>query len=113
MSVSFNGFNEKISTFICHGTVDKNEPVVMYGNKTVSAAESGDVFIGIAVNSDGAHTTVQLEGHVKLPYSSTAPTVGFCTLAADGNGGVCVSDTGRKCLVLNVNSTASTVEFLL
>ena len=49
-----------------------------------------------------------------MPYTGTdAPAVGYAALAADGAGGVKVSTKGNNYLVLNVNTAAKTVSFML
>lgn len=47
-----------------------------------------------------------------LPYSGTAPTVGFATLAADSNADATASASGREVLVTEVDATAKTVGVL-
>ena len=58
---------------------------------------------------------MQLRGFVTLPYSGTTPpSLGYNALAADGDGGVKLADSSvRQRLVVEVDSTASTVTFLL
>ena len=51
-------------------------------------------------------------GFAVLPYSGTAPTVGFATLAADSNADATASASGREVLVTEVDATAKTVGVL-
>lgn len=113
MTVSLNGYGENTATFKFTGLVSPNQPVTMAENFTVKPCESGDIFIGSAVNAKGEYACIKLSGYTEFSYSGTAPTVGVCSLAADGNGKVCVSDSGRQYIVVNVNTDNSTVGILL
>ena len=85
----------------------------MAENFTVKPCENGDSFIGTAVNAKGEYACIKLSGYAEFDYSGTAPTVGVCILAADGNGKVCVSDTGRQFIVTNVNTDTARVGIIL
>ena len=61
----------------------------------------------------GDLVTVQYRGFVTLPYSGTAPSVGYGILAADGAGGVKGAQSGESYLIVNVDTTAKTVCVLL
>ena len=113
MTVSFNGFNEKAVTFLCGDGVEAGGTVVVSDNGTVSAAEEGDILCGVVSAVDGDCASVQLTGYVRLPYSSTAPEAGYNTLSCDGNGGVCVDEDGKSYLVIDVDTTDTTVGFIL
>lgn len=114
MSVAFNGFNEKTLTFKTSQTIDKGTPVSISANGTVVKATSGSEFIGIVKSQRDDLVEVQLYGYVKSAYTSTAPTVGKVTLGANGTGGVkVVTSGGTTCLVLSVDTTSSTVEYLI
>ncbi|NMP37112.1 MAG: hypothetical protein GX051_03160 [Clostridiales bacterium] len=115
MSVSFNGFNEKILTFKTSGTVAAGAPVQLTSSGTVAASANDASFCGIAVtvSSDG-FAGVQLCGYIEVPYSGTAPAVGYALLESNGNGGVKVDTTnGRSVLVATVDTTASKVGIIL
>lgn len=115
MGISFNGFNENSATFEIGGVVEKGNVVKMSSNNKVTACSSGNDICGVvrAIESDG-YATVQLSGYVEAPYTDTAPTVGFCTLAGNGSGGIKVVATGgRSHLVLNVDTTSKIAGFLL
>lgn len=112
MSVAFHGYQENAVTFKVSGTVTAGKPVKLASAATVTACSAGDVFIGFALASDNAYTTVRLHGAVTAKYTGTAPAVGFTKLVADTNG-VKTGTAGREYLVLDVNTAASTVTFLL
>ncbi len=115
MKVSFEGMGEMIASFINSTTApaDAGQPVKMSANGTVAKAASGDTFIGIATNASDDFAAVRLKGYTKLSYSATAPTVGFATLVADGSGGVKTAATGTSALVLDIDTDAKTVGFIL
>ncbi len=112
MSISFNGFNEKAITLKTTSQLAKNSFVKISANDTVAACAQGDVFCGIVATSDKKYATVITSGTVTVPFTGTAPTLGFCKLAANGTNGVCVDSTdGRTCLVLNSKNNEVTFIF--
>lgn len=114
MSVAFNGFNEKTLTFKASGTIAKGAPVNMTSNATVVQTSAGGDFIGIAGKVRNGYVEVKLNGYTKSTYSGTAPSVGKTMLGANGSGGVkVVASGGTNYLVLNVNTSDSTVEYLI
>ncbi|MGI6014574.1 MAG: hypothetical protein ACOX7K_09945 [Oscillospiraceae bacterium] len=113
--VSFEGIGELSATFY-HDNATKGELVMLSDNHRVKDCTSGATFIGICTNANALTAQVQLYGYVKLPYTgSTAPSVGYCRLMANGDGGVSVasSSTGREYLVLDVDTTDAVVGFML
>lgn len=113
MAVAFGGFNENTATFRTTAKLETGAPVTMSGNNTVKASASGAAFCGIAMSSDDNYASVQLSGTVTLPYTGTAPTVGYSKLSSSGTGVKSDTTNGREYLVLSVNTGAKTVTFLL
>ncbi len=116
MKVSFGGLGEQVATFFnsASAAASDGERVKVSGNGEVSACSAGDRFFGVALAADSDFAAVQAGGFVTLPYSGqTAPAVGYATLSADGEGGVAVDEDGWDYLVLEVDTTAGTVGFLL
>ena len=87
MKISIKGYGENTATFGTSGIVSASHVVKMADNLTVSECSAGDKFIGTAVCVKNEYAGIQLDGYVTVNYSGTAPTVGYCTLVADGNGG--------------------------
>ena len=112
MNFSINGYGENTATFRTTGLVCTGHTVKMADNLIVSPCEAGDEFIGIAVNTKDGYAGIQLEGYVKTDFSGTAPSVGFCGLAADGKGGVTVDSDGRKYLVVEVDTVNNKAGFI-
>ena len=128
MSVSFGGMGEFIATFKTNGVVAAGNPVKMQGNGTVQACSNGDRFCGIAIAvADDGYATVQLGGYVKATYSGSAFSVGhaYAVAASDGkvkaDAGTDIGTdpdtitkyTGSEVLVIDVDTTAKTVGFIM
>lgn len=113
MNVSLNGFNSKNATFIS-SSVSKGDLVSMSANNTVSAAAANAVFCGVCIDSRDGYATVQLCGYCKIPYTGTAPAVGYASLVSDGAGAAkTASSGGRSVLVTDVDTTAKTIGIIL
>lgn len=113
MEISMKGYGENTATFKTQGVVCASHTVKMADNFTVGPCSAGDNFIGTAVNVRNECACVQLDGYVTLSYSGTAPAVGYCSLAADGNGGVAVTDGAREYLVTDVDTLSGTLGIIL
>lgn len=113
MNVSFSGFNEKSTTFNCTQDVVAGKAVKVTENGTVSLCTSGDAFCGVVTDVRGDCATVQLTGYIRMPYSGATPTLGYTALVADGNGAVTVSEGGKTYLVTDIDTTDSTIGFML
>lgn len=113
MNVSFSGFNEKSTTFICSEDVTAGSVVKVTENGTVSVCSNGDAFCGVVTDVRSDCATVQLTGYIRMPYSGTAPALGYTAIAADGNGAVTANEGGRTYLVTDLDTTDNTVGFML
>lgn len=113
MNVSFSGFNEKSTTFICSQDVEAGKVVKVTENGTVSLCANGDGFCGVATDVRGDCATVQLVGYIRMPYSGSAPALGYTGLVADGNGGITGGDDGKTYLVTDIDKTDNTIGFML
>ena len=102
MKLSANGFLQAVLTMQSASPIAVGTPVCLADNYEVEAGGEGDAFCG-----------VQLRGSVCLPYSGTAPNVGFATLACDGEGGVAAAESGTNVLVLAVDTDDKTIACLL
>lgn len=114
MKISMNGFGENMVTFACDDTTVYGSLVKMSDNGTVAPCVDGDDFCGVANSVRNGFTAVQLSGYREIPYTGTAPKVGYQTLAASGAQSVStVSTGGRSYLVINVDSNAKTIGIML
>ena len=113
MSISFNGIGQVCATFLGAG-ITEGHVVKMSGRGTVHSCSDGDSFCGVAVCGKDDAASVQVRGFVTTGYSGTVPAVGWTALAADSAGGVkTVTTGGRACLVVDADTAAKTVTFML
>ena len=114
MRLCYEGIGQWAATFAAN-QVAEGEAVKISDNGTVSACDAGDLICGVvlAVSHDGSGCTVQLGGMVQLPFTGEAPSTGYVTLAADGNGGVTANEAGRSYLVVEVDSTDNILTMVL
>ena len=108
MSISYEGIGQVLATFqVEEGT--GQGAVTVVGSGTVGYGRAGDKPCGVLVcgekNGMGA---VQVEGMVTLSYTGTTPSVGYATLACDGEGGIMEEEMGREFLVVSVDEDAGT-----
>lgn len=115
MKVSFGGIGETVATFYNNSTsaAISGEPVKVSGNGEVSRCASGDRFCGIAISAEESFVSVQTGGFVTMPYSGTAPALGYVKLVADGAGGVKTGTSGSEYLIVGVDSADSGVTFVM
>ena len=115
MKVSFDGIDSQVMTF--HNSpaalAVPGDPVAMTAGGTVGLAAADAVFCGICVGGDETYSAVQVRGVITVPYTGTAPAVGYAKLASGGTGKVAAKTAGREYLVLVVDTTAKTVTFVL
>ena len=115
MKLSFEGIGQWAATFACDGAAE-GELVKLTANGTVGACSAGDPFCGqvLSVARTGDACTVALGGMVTAGYSGSAvPAIGWCALSSDGDGGVKADSAGRAYLVVDVDTAAKTVTFVL
>ena len=112
MKVCFEDIGHMSATFAAESG-EGGEPVKLCGNGTVCACADAEAFCGVVESLRGGYAAVQLHGFITLPYSGSAPALGFTALAADGNGGVKASSGGRSYLVVSVDSAVQCVTFEL
>ena len=113
MAISFGAIGEKYVTFLADNTAAEGVPCKVTEDKTVGACSADDAFCGVITQVRGGTASVLMAGYAELPYSGTAPSVGFATLLADGEGGVCADEDGREYLIVNVDTTAGKIGLFL
>ena len=113
MKVSFEGIGEQVVSFAADGTV-KGAFVKMSDNGEVTACSAEDNFIGFCIDEDNGFASVLTHGYIKCAYTGEdAPAVGYGLLTADTDGKVTASEDGREYLILEVDTTAETVGFIM
>lgn len=113
MKISFNGVGETVATFEAAEGVAAGMPVKVTGDGAVGPCAAGDKFCGVAVSVRGGYAAVQLSGYARVPYSGTAPTAGYRTLAGAGDGAVKTDAAGRELLVGDADPVSKTCGIFL
>lgn len=108
MSISFGGIGEYAATFYNNSAAPAiaGGPVKISGEGEVSACSGGEGFAGVCISAGTEFAAVQLRGFIKLPYSGTAPDLGFSKLSADASGGIKADSAGREYLVVEIDASA-------
>ncbi|MFR5875373.1 MAG: hypothetical protein ACLUFN_02660 [Eubacterium sp.] len=116
MSVSFNGFKNKVLTFE-NGGVLVGYPVVLDKNGKAINASTGSEFIGICTAVNGDYASVQTDGYVEAKYSSNSvPLYGISGFTAASLGKILPADATAKAnsyLVVKVDEANEIVGFIL
>ena len=112
MDICFEGVGQVAATFKADGsTVKPGMAVTVSANGTVAKGAANALPCGVVLGGvrEGS-AAVQISGVAQVSYSgTTAPAVGWCPLACDGDGGVTkVTTGGLNCLVLAVDTDAKT-----
>lgn len=113
---SMKGYGENVLTF-SSGLTEVGVPVMIedYGALTDAAADKD--FIGFITSADGEVTGVIMDGYVEVPYTGTAPALGFSVLVSNGSKGVKVPSSGVSSnhivRVLKVDTENKIVGFIL
>lgn len=115
MSVAFHGTEETVLSFEAQ-EVTNGWPVVIAQNNQVGDAKDGGELAGVALDVRMGYAAVQMKGYVELPYSGTAPGLGWNSFVANGTGGLrlaATGETGRRCLVVNLETVDKTAGLYL
>lgn len=113
MNHYFSGFNTKEITLNATEDVTEGIAVALSDSTTVDLPSAEASFCGICTAVRNGHASVVMEGHATVAYSGTAPSIGFCKLVCDGNGGVKLSDSGREYLVVDVDEAEKTIDIIM
>lgn len=112
----FDGIGKEVATFTKKGSISKGTLVKIHATtaRAVTPCVSGNDFCGVAI-ADPVNdiVAVQYRGFVTVKYTGTAPTLGYCSLAADSPTKVKVSEGAKSYLVVDVDTSAATACILL
>jgi hypothetical protein len=110
MNISFDGIGQNVATFLAEEGLSEGQVCKVTANGTVSACASGERFCGVVhhLEEDGAAAVI-LAGFVTLPYTGSAPTVGYDKIAAGDGGAAAANDAGGEYLVVDVDTENMTV----
>lgn len=115
MTYSYEGIGQVVATFMVNEPVAEGQIVKIAATGTVGPCAAGDAFCGkvkVAAR-DGLGCAVALRGLVTASYSGSTPNLGWCEMASDGSGGVSYKSGAHKYMVVDLNSDAKTVTFML
>lgn len=112
MKVSFDGIGDSLITFMNDG-VKKGEVCKVSASGTVAPCAAGNDMDGMVIFAEGEYAGVRMHGFVTAAYTGTAPAVGRAILVANGTGGVKTADSGEKYIVVDKDTAAKTVTFLM
>ncbi len=113
MAISYQSVAQECATFYAASGTSSGIPCKISAADTVSACALGDNFCGVIQNVKDGIACVAIRGFVTLPYSGTAPTVGYAALSATADGKVQVDESAHEYLIVHIDTTAKTVTFLL
>ena len=108
MKVCFNEIDAVSVTFECGEEVECGNAVKMISYGEVTACDAGEEFCGIAEVPSAGCVGVKVKGFVTCAYTGAKPDAGFTALAADGNGGVCVTEGAKEYLVVDADGESVT-----
>lgn len=109
MDINFNGFHEKVLTFMADDLVTQGCLVTMSESGTVTKASADDSFIGVCMNVTDGFAAVQVEGYVEIDLTGEV-SVGDSILVATDSG-VKAAEEGKSYRVIYVGTDV--VGFLL
>ena len=109
--IDYTGFGEKVLTFKCTEKTKAGDLVKVCENDTVCPA-ADESFFGFVLSARNGIASVATEGFITVSYSGDVPAVGETAFAPDGQGGVTVSEQGKKVTVLRVDTVSNTVGFI-
>ena len=111
----YNGIDNTIMTFVAGSGCVEGQLCKLSSSTMVKGCSAGEPFHGMVQKLyPGNMGGVIVRGVVRVGYSGTAPTAGWCKLSANGSGGVQAdASTGREYLVLKVDTAAKTAEIYL
>ena len=112
MNISYEGIGHLGVTFPAGGC-EAGCVCKLDTDGAAAACSAGDKFCGVAETVSAFGAGVQIHGFVTVPYTGTAPAMGYAALSANGSGGVKADSNGNTYLVAAVDTAAMTVTFEL
>ena len=112
MAISFQYIGQVCITCFNSG-VHVDQPCKISTNCSIAACVDGNPIDGVVVAQSNNLATVAVKGFVTLAYTGSTPTLGFCPLAAAGNGKVKKLEGAHEYLVCNVDTIKKFVTFCL
>ena len=101
MKVCFEDIGHMSATFAAEGG-ECGKVCKIVGNGQAALCSDGDVFCGVMESVRKGFAGVQLHGFATLPYSGSAPGLGYQALVADADGGIKTGGS-KEYLVVSVD----------
>jgi len=98
MKVCFEDIGHISATFAAESG-ESGKVCKVCGNGAVALCADGEAFCGVMESVRKGFAGVQLHGFVTLPYTGTAPALGYQALVADANGGIKTGGTKEYLVV--------------
>lgn len=112
MDISIQGYDTKFVTLRADESCKKGCACTIAANGTAGLCTSG-AFVGFIAGVAGDYALVQTSGAVSVPYSGTAPALGYTVVQADANGGIAAlgegESAGRAVTVVSAQNGAVTI----
>ncbi len=113
MKVAFNGFEEKLLTFLTDDSLEPGQLVAPASAGKVAAAQEDEEFMGVVTQVKDDCVVVLMRGFAEIDYSGTISAPGYYCLVADEDGIATPGDDGKVArLVTAVDSTNGKITVL-
>ena len=107
--VSFEEMGAVTVSFLCEEGVSEGQVVKVSADGTVGPCTAGEDFCGVARSPRCGGAAVQVKGFVPVKTTGKLP-LGWCSLAADGTGGVKKAESGGvRALVVQAEAERAVV----
>ncbi len=114
MTEKLKGVNLTEITLYTEEDIKPGMAVMISDNYTATIPVSNTRFAGICTGVNGKYVTVAINGIVTVPYTDSEISIGYNTLASDGNGVVKIDFAGSfEYLVLDADAQKKLVTFML
>lgn len=106
MSISLNGYEEKVITLETSPGIVKGDLVKISANNKVAKCAANDVFCGVVLSIKNGYASIKIGGYVKVYFSASSfNSLGYQNLVSDGVSNVKVATTGgRSVLVVDIDA---------
>ena len=113
MTYSYEQIGNICISLDCTSDVQVGQVCQMYTSDCVCKAGADRIFDGVVASKKDSRAGVVVHGFVTVPFTGTAPSVGYRGLLSDGQGGVYSDEEGKNYLIVSVDTANKTVTFLL
>ena len=109
MEFSYEGIGQVVATFAAEEGVEPGMAVAVIENGTVGVPSGGAELAGKVLAVNGDCCAVQVGGFMELAFTGESPTVGWNTIACDGEGGIWVGQGSQSRLIVHVDEDKQTI----